>query len=452
MMKFRWSSVGVALLIFAAMLTNNGAVLVQAQPESSEGVWRTEGYGMVFDFDADGLLTLYQETGLSCIQVFDKLAPEMLDLTVTVEGDRLVVRDAMTLYFGAVRLPELPANCADGGTAPTDDPEFNFEVFWTVFDEHYAFFDLHGVDWQAQYDAYRPQVSPEIMPDDLFAIFSDMLAPLDDGHINLFSDDDDYSPGSLPAWGSDIDTLLTVLVQAVSVLGESYLGSDLSLNLMVGLVGDDALFAYDNMVYGALSDTVGYVNIFEMEDYESPEPATAGAALDRVLAELGDKETLIVDVRFNGGGHDAVALALAGRFADQERLVYTKHARHGDGVTLEREFHVVPAGPVQYSGNVIVLTSRMSASATEIFVMAMRVLPNVTLVGEPTSGGLSDMLDFQLPNGWVVTLSNETYTAADGELYEGRGVPPDVEVSLDPDQLFQGVDNILETALALAEK
>ena len=28
------------------------------------------------------------------------------------------------------------------------------------------------------------------------------------------------------------------------------------------------------------------------------------------------------------------------------------------------------------------------------------------------------------PNGWEGTLSNEVYTAADGQVYEGRGIPP----------------------------
>ena len=55
----------------------------------------------------------------------------------------------------------------------------------------------------------------------------------------------------------------------------------------------------------------------------------------------------------------------------------------------------------------------------------MRALPNVTTVGEATLGILSDNLLKCLPNGWEVSLSNEIYTAADGNVYEVVGVPPD---------------------------
>ena len=60
--------------------------------------------------------------------------------------------------------------------------------------------------------------------------------------------------------------------------------------------------------------------------------------------------------------------------------------------------------------------------------IAMRVLPNVTLVGEATMGILSDNLYKDLPNGWEISLSNEIYLDPQGELYEDIGIPPDVEI------------------------
>jgi hypothetical protein len=37
------------------------------------------------------------------------------------------------------------------------------------------------------------------------------------------------------------------------------------------------------------------------------------------------------------------------------------------------------------------------------------------------------MLLLQLPNGWKVSLSNEVYRAVDGNVYEGRGIPVQIE-------------------------
>ena len=170
--------------------------------------------------------------------------------------------------------------------------------------------------------------------------------------------------------------------------------------------------------------------------------------MDQVVAEFADAETVILDVRFNGGGYDATALTLAGRFADQERLALTKHARNGDSFTPLREFYVQPLGDQQYTGNVIVLTSPLTASAAEIFVMALQALPNVTVIGEPTSGGTSDILGRQLPNGWQFGLSNEVYYASDGQVYEGLGLQPDVVVPINIENLLAGQDDMLTAALA----
>ena len=69
----------------------------------------------------------------------------------------------------------------------------------------------------------------------------------------------------------------------------------------------------------------------------------------------------------------------------------------------------------------------------------MRALPNVTHAGTATRGSLSDVLRKPLPNGWWVTLSNEIYLDAEGRHWEGRGIPPEVEIEVfSPDDPFSG--------------
>ena len=65
------------------------------------------------------------------------------------------------------------------------DPETNFEQLWTTFHHRYPFFALRNVDWTLQYETYRPKVTRETSDDELFDIFSHMLAPLNDGHVEL---------------------------------------------------------------------------------------------------------------------------------------------------------------------------------------------------------------------------------------------------------------------------
>jgi C-terminal processing protease CtpA/Prc len=96
---------------------------------------------------------------------------------------------------------------------------------------------------------------------------------------------------------------------------------------------------------------------------------------------------------------------------------------------------------------VALLTSGATFSAAETFALAMRVRDHVSIIGEPSSGHFSDMMDHELPNGWELTLSGERYSAADGVIYETRGVPVDVAVTMDAAALPEGTDNMLEAAL-----
>jgi len=63
------------------------------------------------------------------------------------------------------------------------------------------------------------------------------------------------------------------------------------------------------------------------------------------------------------------------------------------------------------------------------------------------------VLERQLPNGWTFGLSNEVYRAADGTIYEGVGIPPDLDLE---GQAYpykdreESVDRVLEQARGIA--
>lgn len=52
---------------------------------------------------------------------------------------------------------------------------------WTTFAEHYPFFALHGMDWQAVRTKYRPRVTAATKPEELFAVLQnrDRKSPCD---------------------------------------------------------------------------------------------------------------------------------------------------------------------------------------------------------------------------------------------------------------------------------
>jgi C-terminal processing protease CtpA/Prc len=160
-----------------------------------------------------------------------------------------------------------------------------------------------------------------------------------------------------------------------------------------------------------------------------------------IVANLGEKAGWVVDVRANEGGWDLVSLEYASTFASERRLVWSKRERAGsehDEFTEWEDHYVKKSRENAYDGPVVVLTSGGTFSAGETFVLAMRELDNVTILGEVTSGHHSDLHDTKLPNGWALDFSGEQYRAADGEVYEAVGIPPDVVSMLDVDALMAG--------------
>lgn len=95
----------------------------------------------------------------------------------------------------------------------------------------------------------------------------------------------------------------------------------------------------------------------------------------------------------------------------------------------------------------MLLTSALTASAAEHFVMAMRVLPQVTVLGEPTAGAHSAVFERQLPNGWSFGLSTEECILAGGNVYDRVGIPPEIAVTPNFAALAQGQDAVLDAAL-----
>lgn len=154
-------------------------------------------------------------------------------------------------------------------------------------------------------------------------------------------------------------------------------------------------------------------------------------------------------MRLNGGGYDEVGLAIASRFTDQRRQAMSKTARGYYGETKPVTADIYPEGNAPYLKPVIIIAGPDTASAAEVFLIAMNNLPNVTIMGENSSGDLSNILGKQLPNGWEFGLSNEVYLDHLGKSHEVIGFPPEINVTVfSLEELENKRNSAIETALS----
>ena len=317
-------------------------------------------------------------------------------------------------------------------TACVDDseyaasPEGNFDALWRIIDEHYCYFTYkqqqYGLDWNEIYSKYRVRVSPDLTPDNLFEILSDMLGELRDGHVNLTSSSDVARYWS---WHEDFPANYSDTLQ------RRYLGTD--YKIAAGLK------------YRVLDDNIGYIY------YGSFNTGIGEGNLDEVLMDLILCRGLIIDIRDNGGGYLNYAERFASRFFTERTLVgYIQHKTgkgHNDFSPKEEQW-IEPSANLRWHKPVCILTNRSVYSAANEFVKYMSVLPNVTLVGDRTGGGGGMPMSSQLPNGWIVRYSAVPSYDSHGNDIE-FGIDPDVPAAIADSDFLRGRDTIIETARTL---
>jgi C-terminal processing protease CtpA/Prc len=223
------------------------------------------------------------------------------------------------------------------------------------------------------------------------------------------------------------------------------------------LTGPIRKFCNDQIHYGHVNDSTGYLRILSEGRYTTEGGFAAGlvaleAALDSIFSDP-KLRALVLDVRINFGGADPYGLAVASRLASTEYLAYSKEARldpdDRNRWTPGQPSMVRPSSRPGFKGPMVELIGPLTISAGETTTQAlMGRTPRVLRIGESTQGVFSDVLGRRLPNGWFFGLPNEVFRTADGKTFDGPGIPPDIEVPVFADaDLAAGRDPGLQRAL-----
>lgn len=112
-------------------------------------------------------------------------------------------------------------------------------------------------------------------------------------------------------------------------------------------------------------------------------PRSATADVSRLLTKLEHEhvEGIVLDLRHNGGGSLGEAVSLTGLFIPQGPIVQTRDPAGKIDVEADTD----PA--TQYAGPLVLLTSRYSASATEILAGALQDYGRAVVVGDTATFG-----------------------------------------------------------------
>lgn len=296
-----------------------------------------------------------------------------------------------------------------------------FDQVWNDFDQHYSLFVVKHVNWDSLRTVYRPLAATAVNQFALQNVVAGMLNNLHDGHI-LFRG----ISVSTPLYGNT--PVRTVTFGTYVSLAGSYAGG---------------------VAYGHVAGNIGFIEISTFEG------ANLVPELDSALTALKGSSAIIIDLRNNDGGLVDNATNAAGRFAAKRTTVAYVRYRNGPAHTDFTKFleqQALPSGPVQYAGDVYLLTSRNTVSAAELFVLAMRALGHTTVVGDTTAGEAGSPFARELQNGWSYQFPESIEYTLAGDTFEDIGLPPDAPVQNTNRQLQANIDAQLAAAISLASQ
>lgn len=174
------------------------------------------------------------------------------------------------------------------------------------------------------------------------------------------------------------------------------------------------LIQVNRIEYAMLENQVGYIALYEFAGESQDEFAKAF----QILKDQG-AQSLIVDLRDNGGGRVKAAEQIADLFLEEQVLVYSED-RYGI-----REELKMSAGADDIP--LVVLVNENSASSSEILAGGLKDLGRATLVGVNTFGkgviqsviGLDNDQD-----GFQMTYAQ--YFLPSGQVVHKQGIAPDI--------------------------
>src|SRR5258706_1264209 len=185
----------------------------------------------------------------------------------------------------------------------------------------------------------------------------------------------------------------------------------------------------------------------DFDAYQKGDPNYVSTTRDvkRLIGELQEEgiDGLVIDLRNNGGGSLAEAIDLTGLFIKEGPVVQVKTSAGKIDVLADDDKQVT------YSGPLVILTNRFSASASEIFAGAIQDYHRGVIAGESTYGkgtvqrvqDLKPVMNEKTPVGELKYTFQKFYRVS-GSSTQHKGVEPDIKfpTALDPAQFGESAN------------
>ena len=439
------------------------------------------------------------------LKIFDIEERELKTVTeagayaLSGDGKKLLVRQGRTFkLFDAKPAAKDPKTLSTAGMeldlVPAEEWATIFDEVWRRYRDFFYVENMHGYDWDAIRNRYRPWLAHVRHRSDLNYVIGEMIAELNVGHAYISGGD--YELPERPdvaLMGADLELDAdTGLYRVAKILQGQNEESEYRAPLTeigVDAREGDYLLAIDGEEIRAGANPYRLLRYKASRPVElllNDRPVTDGARKvvyrpvsdesslrylawvegnARAVAEATDgkvgylhipdmssdgisefikwyypqmrKDGLVVDVRSNGGGN--VSQMLIERLS--RKLLGTRFARTID------DFRTYPNEV--FLGHLVCLLNENSASDGDIFAARFKQAGLGTLIGKRSWGGVIGITSHgPLMDGGDIRVPQFATNDLEGNwIIEGHGVDPDIVVENDPESLIAGRDPQLERGI-----
>ncbi len=382
---------------------------------------------------------------------------------------------------------------------PAEEWEQIFDEVWRRYRDFFYVDNMHGYDWEALREQYRPWLEHVAHRSDLNYVIGEMIAELNVGHAYI-AGGDWITPDrpDVALLGSELELDRTAGRYRLATIFPGHNEepryraplTEVGVNAGTGdyllaidgetLEGDDNPYRLlrhkaDRPVRLTLSETGSFDDAREVvvqpvtsevnlrylarvtANREKVTEATDGRVGYLHVPDMGAngiqefikyfygqirKDGLIIDVRGNGGGN--VSAMLIERLSRE--LLGTRFSRTEDDVGT------YPT--TVFAGHLVALLDEDSASDGDIFPYRFKKAGLGPLIGKRSWGGVVGITNRgPLIDGGSVNVPEFGTNDSDGSwVIEGYGVEPDIEVENDPKSVIAGRDPQLERAIEEIER
>ena len=303
-----------------------------------------------------------------------------------------------------------------------------FDTAWKRVKDVYPFFEFKKINWDSIYTVYRPKVE-NANRKQFTQVLNDMLAELKDVHVyhQNVKGNQKYVYES-PRQTKDKN------VYSLKVI-RKYFSKKL------------ARAECKSVMYGITPENIGYIYFYDLlkSDLRTEFP--------EILKHLSNTKGLILDFRTRQGGDYQVIQSVV--------LNFMTTPLEKPEIYILEDIEQPPFQPLTdtfiYTKPIVVLINGVTISGGESIIEILKQLPNVTAVGDTTSGGGGcasghtprAIGTYQLPCGKIIFIPTGYLLRYDGSHFEWNGVSPDIRVEQTVTDIKNGKDKQLEYAINL---